>query len=106
MTSAKPPVSVIIMSYNHGQYIGQTISSAPAQTRRNCELIVSDDGSSDDLLKGGTSVGILQDAETYKGAMSNVLELRSRNVKRVDRFAAYEAGFARRMKLVRAKINY
>ncbi|MCB0170099.1 MAG: glycosyltransferase [Anaerolineae bacterium] len=51
MPSTKPLVSIIIMSYNYGQYIGQTIESILAQTYDNWELIISDDGSTDNSLE-------------------------------------------------------
>ena len=42
-----PLVTVIITSFNHAQYILQTIESVKAQTYPNWELIVIDDGSTD-----------------------------------------------------------
>ena len=42
-----PLVTVIIASYNHARYIRTAIESVLAQTHENLELIVVDDGSSD-----------------------------------------------------------
>lgn len=41
-------VSIIIDSYNHAEYVGQAIDSALAQTYTPIEVIVVDDGSTDD----------------------------------------------------------
>jgi alpha-1,3-rhamnosyltransferase len=43
-----PLVSVIVPSYNHERYITQCVESIINQTYKNWELIVIDDGSSDD----------------------------------------------------------
>ncbi len=49
-----PLVTVIISSYNHGAYIEASIRSVLEQTYQNIELLVYDDGSSDN------SVAIIQ----------------------------------------------
>ena len=46
--TAPPLVTTIIPSYNHAQYVGAAIESVLAQDYPNLELIVIDDGSSDD----------------------------------------------------------
>lgn len=43
-----PDISVVIPSYNYGAYIGETIESVLAQLHEADELIVVDDGSTDD----------------------------------------------------------
>jgi glycosyltransferase involved in cell wall biosynthesis len=43
-----PLVSIVIPSYNHGRWIRQTLESVYSQTYRRLELIVIDDGSTDD----------------------------------------------------------
>lgn len=47
----QPCVSVIIASYNHAPYIEASIASVLAQTYKNIELLVIDDGSSDDSVE-------------------------------------------------------
>jgi len=46
-----PEVSVVIPSYNHAAYIRRAIESVLAQTHADFELIVVDDGSSDNSLQ-------------------------------------------------------
>lgn len=46
----QPLVSVIVASYNHGPYIEACIESILAQTYTNVELLVVDDGSTDDSV--------------------------------------------------------
>src|SRR5687768_2651649 len=46
--SGKPRLSIVITCYNHGRFLDQAIASAMAQTRTQVEVIVVDDGSTDD----------------------------------------------------------
>ena len=46
-----PKISVIVASYNYQDYIKETLDSILAQTYTNYEIIVVDDGSTDDSLK-------------------------------------------------------
>lgn len=46
-----PIVTVVIPAYNHAQYIKQALQSVIDQTYSNIELIVLDDGSSDDTYR-------------------------------------------------------
>lgn len=46
--SGLPLVSVIVTNYNYSRYIGQAIESVIDQTYANIEIIVIDDGSTDD----------------------------------------------------------
>ena len=49
--SLKPLVSVIIASYNHQNYITDCIKSVIKQSYKSIELIVIDDGSTDDSIE-------------------------------------------------------
>ena len=51
MTESQPLVTVIIASYAHGPYIEQSIQSVLNQTYPNIELLVIDDGSTDDSVE-------------------------------------------------------
>ncbi len=48
---AEPLVSILVSNYNYARYIGHAIQSALDQTYANIELIVCDDGSTDDSVQ-------------------------------------------------------
>lgn len=48
MTAAAPRVTVIVTSYNQADLVCQALDSVAAQTERDLQLIVTDDGSADD----------------------------------------------------------
>lgn len=48
---SNPLVSIIIVTFNSGQYVLETLESAKAQTYKNIELIITDDGSRDNTVE-------------------------------------------------------
>jgi glycosyltransferase involved in cell wall biosynthesis len=48
---AEPLVSILVSNYNYGHFIAETIQSALDQTYSNFELIICDDGSTDDSVR-------------------------------------------------------
>lgn len=73
-------VSVLINNFNYGRFLGSCIDSALAQTYTNVEIIVVDDGSTDD------SVEVL---EGYREYVSIVRQANG------GQGAAYNSGYAR-----------
>ena len=49
MQSAQPPLSIVIPAFNAAEHIGQTLDSILIQGRTGYEVIVVDDGSTDDI---------------------------------------------------------
>ncbi|TXH52940.1 MAG: glycosyltransferase family 2 protein, partial [Bacteroidia bacterium] len=46
-----PLVSIIVVTYNSSKFVLETLESAKSQTYQNIELLISDDGSTDDTLQ-------------------------------------------------------
>lgn len=51
MKTEEPLVSIIVITYNSSKYVLETLESAKTQTYKNIELIISDDGSTDETLR-------------------------------------------------------
>ncbi len=67
----QPRVSVIITSYNAGEYLGEAIESVLAQSRPADEIVVIDDGSTDatpDVARRYASQGVRLVQQTNMGA--------------------------------------
>lgn len=79
--SPQPLVSILVSNYNYARYIGESIQSALDQTYRNIELIICDDGSTDE------SIDVI---ETYERKDSRVRLIRKQNGGQASGFnAAY-----------------
>jgi glycosyltransferase involved in cell wall biosynthesis len=51
MMTAEPCVSVTVLAFNHGKYIRRTIQSVLDQTHQNLEVVIVNDGSTDDTAE-------------------------------------------------------
>jgi glycosyltransferase involved in cell wall biosynthesis len=50
MTARVPKISIVLPNYNHGRELGVSLAAIAAQTRPADEIVVVDDGSTDDSL--------------------------------------------------------
>jgi len=73
-----PLVSVIIPNYNYGHFLAQTVDSVLAQTYENVEIIVVDDGSTDDSARVLDGYG--EKIRWYRQANKGVSEARNRGI--------------------------
>lgn len=74
-----PEVSAVIPAYNAARYLGEAIDSALAQTFRDLEIIVIDDGSTDDTARvvaryGGSVRSISQPNRGVSSARNRGIE--------------------------------
>jgi hypothetical protein len=71
-----PFFSVVIPSYNRGEFIAATIDSVLAQDYLDCEIVVADDGSTDGTLevlaRYGDRLGVHTQANAGPGAARNL----------------------------------
>ncbi|OWV82028.1 glycosyl transferase [Rhizobium sp. R634] len=81
----RPTISVLINNYNYGRFVAQAIDSALSQQTSNVEIIVVDDGSSDQsrsVLDGyGSQVKVLfQENQGQAAAMNAAVRLSSGDI--------------------------
>lgn len=62
----RPLISVVVASYNHEAYVQQSLRSALDQTVQDLEIIVTDDGSSDQTV---ARIKALQDRRIHLKAL-------------------------------------
>ncbi len=74
-----PLVSIVIPNYNLGRFAGEAIASALAQTHPAVEVIVVDDGSTDDSLARIRAVPGVQDGRVLLVEQANGGVARARN---------------------------
>lgn len=67
-------VSVLIPAYNHGLYVQQTLASLRRQTYTNLEIIIIDDGSTDN-----TSAAIEEFADQHSGYFASFVFIKKQN---------------------------
>ncbi|WP_341936699.1 glycosyltransferase family 2 protein [Marinimicrobium sp. C2-29] len=79
LIETNPLVSVIMPTYNNAELIGETIDSVRAQTYQNLEIIVVDDGSTDnteevikELMQTDTRVHYKKIANSYSPTARNI----------------------------------
>lgn len=73
--SDKPLVSMIVIAYNQGKYIGEAVESALAQTYSPLEIVLSDDCSVDSTYKT-----MVEAAGNYRGPHKVILNRNAVNV--------------------------
>ena len=88
MKQTEPLVSIIVPAYNSGKYLGECLNSALNQTYRNIEIIVIDDGSTDDTSEALKPY--LDKIRYYKIANSGPARARNEGIKKAcGRFIAF-----------------
>jgi glycosyltransferase involved in cell wall biosynthesis len=75
MSPNSPLVTILVNNYNYGQYLSQAIDSALNQTWARCEVVIVDDGSTDDsasiIASYGRSVISILKANGGQGSTFN-----------------------------------
>jgi glycosyltransferase involved in cell wall biosynthesis len=80
MPAGRPPlVTIVIPSFNLGRFAGEAIGSALAQTHPAIEVIVVDDGSTDDSLDRLRADPRIRDGRAALRAQANAGVARARN---------------------------
>jgi glycosyltransferase involved in cell wall biosynthesis len=73
VTASELPISVVIPAYNAAHFVAAAVASARAQTRPPCEVIVVDDGSTDDTAAVARAAGatVISQANAGPGSARN-----------------------------------
>lgn len=103
MRDSNPRVTVVIPAYNQAQYLTEAVDSVLSQSYQKFELVVVDDGSTDDTPDvissyGDTIRSVRQENQGLAGARNTgIIEARGELIGLLDSDDAWEPNYLRKM---------